>query len=205
MLVLPYTDDDGSCVAVAQMPEGGAVSPVSFFSAQEEQEYRQLGSVRRMRERAATLRLLHRALGVEDALHHSPNGKPYLSAGSRRISISHTRGWVALALHPCREAGVDVESMLRSFEKVAPRYLSADELAGCTSQAQLCLAWCAKETVYKLAGEEGVDFAAQIRLSPFDVSPEGCIAAFFAGRSKAANFTIRYRIVGELAVCYAFA
>jgi phosphopantetheinyl transferase len=205
MLLLHHTDDDGSCVAVAEMPDGENILPARFFSAQEEQEYRQLGNAKRMRERAATLHLLHHTLGVEEALHHCRNGKPYLSAGSRRISISHTRCQVALALHPCREAGIDVESMARRFEKVAPRYLSADELASCTTQAQQCLAWCAKETVYKLAGEEGVDFAAQIRLSPFDVNPEGSIAAFFAGRNSAANFTIRYRVIGELAVCYAFA
>ena len=187
------------------MPEGEQSSPVSFFSAQEEQEYRQLGSAKRMRERTATLHLLHHTLGVEDALHHCRNGKPYLSAGSRRISISHTRRQVALALHPCREAGVDVESMVRSFEQVAPRYLSAEELACCPTQAHRCLAWCAKETVYKLAGEEGVDFAAQIRLTPFDVSPQGSMAAHFAGKSSAASFTLHYRIIGELAVCYGFA
>lgn len=205
MLLFHHTDSDGSCVAVAEMSGGEAILPVSFFSAQEEAEYRQLGSARRMRERTATLHLLHHTLGVGDALHHYGNGKPYLSAGSRRISISHTRSQVALALHPCREAGVDVESMARSMAKVAPRFLSASELAACTTQAQQCLAWCAKETVYKLAGEDGVDFAAQIRLNPFDVNREGSIAAFFEGRSSAAAFTIRYRIIGELAVCYAFA
>ncbi|MDR3188465.1 MAG: 4'-phosphopantetheinyl transferase superfamily protein [Prevotellaceae bacterium] len=186
------------------MPDGENLPPDKFFSAQEEQEYRQLGNAKRIRERAATLHLLHRTLGVEDALHHHPNGKPYLAAGSHHISISHTRSHVALALHPCREAGVDVESMLRSMQKVAPRYLSADELARCTTQAQQCVAWCAKETVYKLAGEEGVDFAEHIRLSPFDVSAEGSIAATFSGKNKTADFTIHYRIIDELAVCYSF-
>ncbi|MDR3366002.1 MAG: 4'-phosphopantetheinyl transferase superfamily protein [Prevotellaceae bacterium] len=205
LLLLHQIHADGSCVAVAAMPDGESVPPAKFYSAQEAQEYRQLGNARRIRERAATLRLLHRTLGVEDALHHYPNGKPYLLAHSHRISISHTRGYVALALHPCREAGIDVESMLRSMAKVAPRYLSAEELAGCATQEQQCLAWCAKEAVYKLAGEEGVDFAAQIRLSRFDVSHEGSIAARFAGKSGGAAFTIRYRVIGELAVCYAFA
>jgi phosphopantetheinyl transferase len=205
MLLWRHVGGDGSCIAVAEMPDGDSAPPAQFFSLQEEAEYRQLGSAKRIRERAATLRLLHHELGVEDALHHCGSGRPYLAAGSRRISISHAHRWVALALHPCREAGVDVESMLRSVAKLAPRYLSAGELAGCTTQAQQCLAWCAKETVYKLAGEEGVSFAEHIRLSRFDVGAEGCIAASFAGKSKAADFTVRYRILGELAVCYACA
>jgi phosphopantetheinyl transferase len=205
LIYVHHIHDDGSCIAVAEMPDGELVPPAKFFSAQEEQEYRQLASAKRVRERTATLHLLHCTLGVEEALHHCRNGKPYLAAGLRRISISHTRSHVAIALHPCREAGIDVESMLRSTAKVAPRYLSASELAECTTQAQQCLAWCAKETVYKLAGEEGVDFAEHIRLSRFDVGAEGCIAARFAGKNKAANFTVRYKILGELAVCYAFA
>ncbi|MDR0712214.1 MAG: 4'-phosphopantetheinyl transferase superfamily protein [Prevotellaceae bacterium] len=206
MLLLHHTNADGSCIAVAEMPDGEITPPAGFFSEQEEQEYRQLGSAKRRRERAATLHLLHSALGVEDALHHLPNGTPYLRAGSHRISISHTRNQVAVALHPCREAGVDIEELSRSVAKVAPRYLSAGEREECATQEQQCLAWCAKETVYKLAGEEGVDFAEQIRLNRFDVTPpEGSITAFFTGKNKTASFMIRYRIIGGLAVCYAFA
>ncbi|MDR1021819.1 MAG: 4'-phosphopantetheinyl transferase superfamily protein [Prevotellaceae bacterium] len=205
MLLWHHTNNDGSRIAVAEIPDGEVTPPCNFFSEQEEQEYRQLGSAKRIRERAATLHLLHSLLGVEDALHHRSNGKPYLSAGSYRISISHTRRQVAVALHPCREAGVDVEDMSRSFAKAAPRYLSAGELAGCATPAQQCVAWCAKEAVYKLAGEEGVDFAECIRLTRFDVGEEGSIAAIFAGKTRTSSFTVRYRIIGEAAVAYAFA
>ncbi|MDR1416173.1 MAG: 4'-phosphopantetheinyl transferase superfamily protein [Prevotellaceae bacterium] len=205
MLLLHHTNHDGSCIAVAEMPDEEIMPPRKFFSEQEEREYRQLGSAKRMRERAATLHLLHSVLGVEEALHHCSSGKPCLSAGSRRISISHTRRHVAVALHPCREAGIDVEDMSRSFAKAAPRYLSAGELADCATLAQQCVAWCAKETVYKLAGEEGVDFAERIQLSPFDVGEEGSIAARFAGKNRIADFTVRYRIIDGVAVTYAFA
>jgi phosphopantetheinyl transferase len=205
-LLLHHTNDDGSCIAVAKMPDEENTPLPNFFSEQEEQEYRQLGSAKRMRERTATLHLLHCTLGVEDALHHLPNGKPYLSDGSYRISISHTRNHVAVALHPCIEVGIDIEEASRSVAKVAPRYLSGGELAWCATQAQQRVAWCAKEVVYKLADEEGVDFAKQIRLSRFDANPsEGNIEAVFTGKNKTATFMLRYRIIGELVVCYAFA
>lgn len=205
MLLLHHANSDGSRIAVADIPDGEALVPDRFFSEQEEREYRQLGSARRMCERAATLRLLHCALGVEEALHHHRSGKPYLAAGSHRISISHARRHVAVALHPCREAGIDVEEISRNFARIAPRYLSADELARCTAPVQQCVAWCAKEVVYKLVGEEAASFAERIRLSRFDVGEEGSVAALFSGENRTESFTVRYRIVGEVAVAYAFA
>ncbi|MDR0687833.1 MAG: 4'-phosphopantetheinyl transferase superfamily protein [Prevotellaceae bacterium] len=203
MLLFRQAHCDGSCIAVAEIPDSDSLLPDKFFSAQEAQEYRLLGSAKRMRERTAALQLLHHTLGVEDALHHYPNGKPYLAADSHRISISHTRRCVAVALHPCREVGVDVEEISRSFAKVAPRYLSAGELAHCRAPVQLCVAWCAKETVYKLAGEEGVDFAKHILLNLLNVDEEGSLAALFAGKGKSSCFTVHYKVIGDIAVAYA--
>jgi hypothetical protein len=205
MLLWHHTNNDGLRIAVAEIPDGENMPPRKFFSEQEALEYRLLSNAKRLRERAVTLHLLHSLLGVEEALHHRSNGKPYLSAGSYRISISHTRRQVAVALHPCREVGVDVEDMSRSFAKAAPRYLSAGELASCATPAQQCVAWCAKEAVYKLVGEEGVDFAERIQLSRFDVGEEGSIAVIFAGKTRTVSFTVRYRMIGEVVVAYAFA
>ena len=43
--------------------------------------------------------LLRTLCGEEKQIKHLPSGKPYLADGSFHITISHTRGYVAIGLH----------------------------------------------------------------------------------------------------------
>ena len=54
--------------------------------------------------------LLYTLSGEEKEIAYHPSGKPYLADDSASISISHTKGYVAVALGlPGREVGVDIE------------------------------------------------------------------------------------------------
>lgn len=56
-----------------------------------------------------SVRVLLKALcGEEKEIAYYSSGRPYLKDGSRYISISHTRGYVAVALHSSCEVGVDI-------------------------------------------------------------------------------------------------
>ena len=57
-----------------------------------------------------SVRVLLKALcGEEKEIAYYSSGRPYLKDGSRYISISHTRGYVAVALHSSCEVGMDIE------------------------------------------------------------------------------------------------
>lgn len=71
-------------------------------------------------ERLAVRVLLYVMLGEEKEIGYHPNGKPYLADSSFSISISHTKGYVAVLLgRPEKEVGIDIEFYGERVRKVA--------------------------------------------------------------------------------------
>lgn len=176
--------------------------PSTFYSEQEKEEFELLTNQRRRQERAATLWLLHDFLCIKSALHHNNNGCPYLADSNLNISISHTQQEIAIALHPSQKVGIDIENTQRDFARVASRFLSEKEGEFCATQRLQCLAWCAKEAIFKVADEQGIDFATQINLEPFGESNEGEISAHFLGKTHHRDYLLRYHLMGNTALTY---
>ena len=57
----------------------------------------------------------------------------------------------------------------KPFEKLATRYLSHEEQNFATQNIERAAIWCAKETLYKLANERGLDLRADIQISALDL------------------------------------
>ena len=111
--------------------------------------------------------LLAEVCGEEKEICHEPSGKPFLADGSFHLSISHTKGYVAVALHPTREVGIDIEQVSGMVLKVADRFMSVEELQGEKKALEtysggaerstlyyMLLHWSAKETMFKLMNHE---------------------------------------------------
>ncbi|MBQ1882163.1 MAG: hypothetical protein II159_02520, partial [Bacteroidales bacterium] len=58
---------------------------------------------------------------------HHENGSPYIENDSTRISITHTKRFSAVIVHPSEEVGIDIESIKRDFAAVEKRALSEEE------------------------------------------------------------------------------
>ena len=99
---------------------------------------------KRQQERAAAHSLLAAMLGRPVAILHAADGAPLVEG--HQISISHTRGFLAILLSRSRRVGVDIE--YRSDRRIASRFLRPDESASSTDDLLTC--WCVKEAVYKL-------------------------------------------------------
>ncbi len=69
----------------------------------------QITSENRKREWLTVRVLLKEMLGEEKEILYTSTGKPYLSDNSYQISISHTKGLVAIALHSKMKVGIDIE------------------------------------------------------------------------------------------------
>lgn len=133
-------------------------------------------SAKRRHERLSVRVLLRELCGEEKQIAYEPSGRPYLVDGSAQLSISHTSGYVAVALHPTRPVGVDIEQYGTRVHKVASRFLREDEAATLTTGDAtygLLLHWSAKETLFKLLGMEGVDFLQHLQLLPFTLQDAG--------------------------------
>jgi phosphopantetheinyl transferase (holo-ACP synthase) len=105
--------------------------------------------------------LLREMLGEDPQIDYLPIGQPVWVDGSRKVSISHTKGYVAAAVS-AKDIGIDIEYVSERIRKVTSRFLRADEPFHRLS-TQL-IAWTAKEALYKVAHREGLDFQKGMRL-----------------------------------------
>ena len=127
----------------------------------------------------ATRLLVYELLGKKVIIDYDEFGKPAIRDDERKISISHTKGMVAVQITQ-KLAGVDVELISGRVAKIAHKFLNASELSSLDLNNQLLhmyAHWGAKETIYKIYGRKRLDFKENIRIEPFKIKNEGLIKA----------------------------
>jgi len=124
---------------------------------------------RRRIERMVTRAILDRLNHFEPVNYH-PNGRPFYYEGTPYISISHAAKVVVVGFCQRMFIGVDVERTNRDFRIVADKYLSQKELEwiNLDHQKLLALAWCIKESVYKLPWNAIKNFTTDINILNFE-------------------------------------
>ena len=134
------------------------------------------GSEKRRCEWLAARIFINRLVGYCAEVCYSADGKPFLRNDSRCLSISHTDGYVAVALHREYNVGVDVEVVGAKVLKLYNRFLSLAEINYLDKKNELLailLYWSAKESFYKIIGNRGGSFAENFTVSPFVVGASG--------------------------------
>ena len=149
-------------------------------SVQNEAEQQFSSEFRRV-EWTAVRVLLYTVLDRQVHINYNDQGAPLLpDYEGLHISISHTKGFVAIALSESDVVGIDVAQIERldttnqfddkekmpRVEKVRSRFMGNDEYA--ETIVGMLLHWSAKETVFKVLGREGVDFHDDLKVQPFD-------------------------------------
>lgn len=87
------------------------------------QELERLKAPSRKMEYLAVRVLLKTMLGKEVRIGHEPSGKPFLTGGEYHVSISHTKGYVAVGLHESTQPGIDIEAYGERVRKVESRFV----------------------------------------------------------------------------------
>ena len=111
---------------------------------------------------------------------YSEEGKPLLENGKFHVSFSHAGNWNVAVSHPTKKVGIDIEIPSEKLRRVYEKFLSAEEQQDFPKSCDLetlCLLWSSKEALFKIIGNEAVDFAKQLRIFPFDKKTEGEILA----------------------------
>ena len=161
-----------------------------------EQELLQFASERRKIEWLSVRVLLYFMLKEDKQIGYSSEGKPFLTDDSFFISISHTKGYVAIVLGlPGREVGVDIEQYGERVRKVAHKFMREDEQPSVfrgTDTWSLLLHWSAKETMFKCLNASEVDFRGHMRILPFAVNESGVFSAEEYRTVEKRRFTIHY-------------
>jgi phosphopantetheinyl transferase len=123
-------------------------------------------------------------------------GKPGIEPGEVKLSISHTKGYVVVALSKTFNPGIDIEYYRPKLQHVASRVFHADELQFTQNrpdnQTALQLLWGAKEAIYKSYGGKGLDFIKHIRIQPFDSSYENMTGTIITDNFQA-TYTLKFQ------------
>lgn len=141
-------------------------------------DFEKISSEKRKKEFLGVRLAMKYLLEKEVLICYEPEGKPYLFDNSFQISVSHSGKWIAVMAHPTRTVGIDIECPSDKIQKLYTRFLSKteqDELYNEQDNRKLQLAWSAKEVLYKIIGNQAVDFAKQLRILPFEIKEKGKI------------------------------
>lgn len=114
---------------------------------------------RRQQETVAVYALLNAMIGRKGVvIDHNEAGKPMLD--DRFISVSHTVGYACVMLSKTKNVAVDIEYRNNRVFRIVDKFLTKyeKEAIDCTSQTELLLCWCAKETTYKYFSEQKLVF-----------------------------------------------
>ena len=131
------------------------------------------------------VRLLVKELFGPDAeVAYYPTGRPYLKDSTIHISISHTKGYAAVAYSTAGPIGLDIERISDRVERIAHRFTSTDEAAYIDTHGQQdrpmyhLINWSAKETLYKLLDDTRMaDFKAAFHIAPYTLASKGMLDA----------------------------
>lgn len=163
-------------------------------------------SEKRQLEWLAVRLLLKELVGEEKAIGYLPSGKPYLEDRSACISFSHTSGYVAVALHPTKEVGVDIEQYGMRVRKLATRFVRDDERKSVEAGDEvyaLLLHWSAKETMFKLMERSDVDFLDHLHILPFIPMDSGEMEAVEYRTEMHQTFQISYHTHPDYVLTFA--
>lgn len=131
------------------------------------------------------VRLLVKELfGPEAEVAYHSTGRPYLKDSTTHISISHTKGYAAVAYSIDGSIGLDVERVADRVERIAERFTSSAEAqyidvhAAHERQLYHLVNWSAKEALYKLYDDARMaEFKEAFHIAPYTLDTQGVLDA----------------------------
>jgi len=142
----------------------------------EKKKYNGFSSTSRKLEFLSVRALLSELIGKEARIAYNKNNKPFLSDGSRFISISHSHKLTAILLSTNEKVGIDLEYMSSNIAALAFKFLNRKEKITKEKDERkyhLYIHWCAKEALYKICDKEGISIRKNLTIKPFNVKESG--------------------------------
>jgi len=141
--------------------------------------------------------LLRKMLRIEEYIDCKVDlhGKPYLVNVPYHISFSHSFDYAAVMISKKRPVGIDIEQVKQKVERIAHKFMRAEELAFITDKhkiEQLYVCWCAKEAVYKCYGQKEVSFVNNILLEPFTFEGHGFVRSMLCKDDVSLPYNVGY-------------
>lgn len=201
-----HIDEDG-LIGIRKIADNHQILLESLPHAQQKlaEEYiSKIRSERRIIEWLTTRVLLFELLGKEKTIGNRLDGRPFLVDDSYRISISHTRDYVAILLHKHYSVGIDVETISERVTKLADKFISEEEYIDSSQKVvHQLLHWSAKETMFKMMEESEIDFKEHLHVQAFTPHAKGIFHAYESRSEQQKKFQIHYEILPDAVLTWA--
>lgn len=182
-----------------------------LLSPEEQKQFHKLKG-RRRTEWLAARQLVHEMSGrfKRAAFTKDEFGKPSIRESDFHISISHSQQKAAAIASP-HAVGIDIQHWVPRIERLAPRFLSPEELESLAEGPeerlfQIHVLWSGKEALYKAYGKKALDFCRHLSIKPL---PPGVRFGQVHGQISKGAHLQDFRVVfweqGAYVVAYAIA
>ncbi len=181
--ILRINTNNGGLVAVWKIEE--SLDQLTGQLNLRVQDIKKLNAYRlesRKKEFLATRCLIKEMLGEDGVINYLDSGKPILKNSAYKISISHTKGYVAVVFSCSDFAGVDIEYPSERVARVYQRFVSPQEELFIPEDKKIpyyTMMWCLKESMYKMYDRENSIFNINFVCHPFQLQKQGKISASF--------------------------
>ncbi|WP_102406417.1 4'-phosphopantetheinyl transferase family protein [Parabacteroides bouchesdurhonensis] len=154
----------------------------------------------RRKEWLASRVLLKELLGQEVRVEYYPDGAPFLPDIPLHISISHTNNYAVVLLQESPAAGIDIEYKSDRVRKIRSRFMNPEEEINIDTAHEtnhLLIYWCAKETLFKMIGQDNVDFCQHLHVKPFPYSESGVFTVQETRTQERTSFQLGYLVTPD--------
>jgi phosphopantetheinyl transferase len=112
------------------------------------------------------VRIICKQMTGSSKIHYNDEGKPFITATNKHISISHSHDYVAVLLSVNSNIGLDIQRKEEKIIRIRERFLNLREnkMIDTNNIEHLTILWCAKESVYKIHGDPNVFFKEHITI-----------------------------------------
>lgn len=178
-----------------------------LLSEEEKTELGKINFLRRKKEWLAArvlLRALIEGLGIPyNGIHKDEHCKPFLISNGYHISIAHSFPLAGVIINRRHACGIDIEKPKPSLFHIAPKFLSEKESDYVQKKpADLCLAWAAKEVMFKLYGRKKISFRENLLINPYIAEAKGQIEACIRFGEDNVPVKLNYEQLEDTLICY---
>jgi len=156
----------------------GELYQMASLSPGEEAFYGHLNTETRKKHWLSYRLLLPKLLPVQavSGISYDKFGKPYLDNGAGQISVAHSGKFAALIVSENGPAGIDIEHIRDKILNLTHKFLTDREQEyrfPTAVRESLYVIWGAKEALYKLHGQTGLQFREHLEIEPFVYAGHG--------------------------------
>ncbi len=169
---------DNFSIAFWELSESFDELAVKFHSVASVNDIQRVNSFKyngRKSEWMASRLLLKHIFNQYVNISYTKDGKPYIENKNVNISISHTKGMVAIIVSN-KIAGIDIEKTGNRVLRIEDKFMSHQEKLQVNHPNKannLLVYWSAKETLYKIHPTRGLDFKKNIYVNNFNLNKQG--------------------------------